>query len=102
MERTTLSTLLTNYSSGYFFDVCLISSGDKFGVFFNLPVKSLSAEFREKCLGGKHSKLSITAGEKIPVFVIGKSKTLRCFKNVKSLPCRYRSQPKSWMDSNLF
>ena len=36
------------------------------------------------------------------MFVIGKSKNPRCFKNVRSLPCRYRSQRKSWMDSALF
>ena len=26
----------------------------------------------------------------------------RCFKNLKQLPCRYRGQKKSWMDSDLF
>ena len=36
------------------------------------------------------------------MFVIGKSTKPRCFKNVKNLPCRYRSQNKSWMDGNLF
>ena len=36
------------------------------------------------------------------MFVIGKFQNPRCFKNVKSLPCRYRSQRKSWMDSTLF
>ena len=36
------------------------------------------------------------------MFVIGKSKSPRCFKNIKHLLCRYRSQNKSWMDSILF
>ena len=36
------------------------------------------------------------------MFVIGKSKSPRCFKNIKHLPCCYRSQNKSWMDSILF
>ena len=36
------------------------------------------------------------------MFVIGKSVKPRCFKHVKSLPCRYRVQPKSWMSSFLF
>ena len=40
--------------------------------------------------------------EKLPLFVIGKSKKPRCFKHIKHLPCRYRSQKKSWMDSILF
>ena len=52
------------------------------------------------CSGGKHSKLSITAlaaadtaGEKIPIFAIGRSKNSSCFKNIKSLRCRYTDQP---------
>ena len=36
------------------------------------------------------------------MFVIGKAKNPRCFKNMKKLPCRYRSQRKNWMDSVLF
>ena len=41
-------------------------------------------------------------GDKLPMFVIVKSKAPRCFKNVTSLSCRYRSQKKSWMDNTLF
>ena len=41
-------------------------------------------------------------GDKIPMFVTGKSKSPRCFKEVKHLPCRCRNQNKSWMDSILF
>ena len=40
--------------------------------------------------------------EKLPMFVIGKSQKPRCFKHIKSLPCRYRVQKKSWMNSELF
>ena len=43
-----------------------------------------------KCSGGKNSKAHVTGmvaasatGEKLPMFVIGKSKTLRRFKNIK-------------------
>ena len=36
------------------------------------------------------------------MFIIGKAKKPRCFKNLKHLPCRYRGQKKSWMDSDLF
>ena len=57
----------------------------------------------------KHSKIRITGvaaaiavGEKLPMFVIGKSKNPRCFNNVKSLPCRCRSQQESRMGSALF
>ena len=43
-----------------------------------------------------------TVGDKIPMFVIGKSQKPRCFKNVKFLPCRCRNKKKSWMDGALF
>ena len=63
----------------------------------------------EKCSGGKNSKMRLTGlaaanmiGEKLPMFVIGKSQKPRCFKYIKSLPCRYRAQKKSWMNSELF
>ena len=72
------------------------------------PNKSLN--FRsEASTGGKLSKICLTGmaaanatGDKIPMFVIGKSKSPRCFKGIKHLPCRYRNQNKSWMDSVLF
>ena len=41
-------------------------------------------------------------GEKLPMFVIGKAAKPRCFKDIMTLPCRYRSQAKPWMDSLLF
>ena len=64
------------------------------------PNKSLN--FRsEASTGGKLSKICLTGmaaanatGDKIPMFVIGKSKSPRCFKGVKHLPCRYRNQNK--------
>ena len=58
---------------------------------------------------GKFSKLRLTGlaasnavGEKLPMFGIGKSANPRCFKHIKSLPCKYRSQKKSWMNSEIF
>ena len=33
-------------------------------------------------------------GEKLSMFVLGKSKTLRAFKNVKQMSCRCRNQQK--------
>ena len=39
-------------------------------------------------------------GERLPMFVIGKSEA-RCFKGVRHIPCRYRAQEKSLMDSEL-
>ena len=36
------------------------------------------------------------------MFVIGKSVKPRCFKGVKTLPCRCCAQHKSWMSGQLF
>ncbi|XP_037781980.1 jerky protein-like [Penaeus monodon] len=41
-------------------------------------------------------------GEKLPMFVIGKSKSPRCFKNIKHLTTQYTLQKKSWMSSEIF
>ena len=78
-----------------------IFNAHEFGLFYQaLPSKSL--HFRGKrCSSEKHTKVRLTkmAGsnaldEKISMFVIGKSASLRCFKHVHNLPCRYWSQKK--------
>ena len=102
-NETTLPALLSNYG---FENIC---NGYEFGLRYQcLPDKSYQLK-TEECSGGKHSKIRITplaaanaVGNKLPMFVIGKAKNPRCFKNIKKLPCRYRSQRKSWMDSVLF
>lgn len=79
-QETTLLTLLTNYE---FRD---IYNADEFGLFYKaLPRGSLHLK-GEKCVGGKHSKECITGlaatnaeGEKLPMFVIGKSISLNVF-----------------------
>ena len=86
-----------------------IYNADEFGLFYQaLPDKSLHYK-SERCNSGKHSKVRLTGlaagnatGEKLPLFVIGKYAKPRCFSGVKNLPCRYRSQKKSWMDGDLF
>ena len=101
--ETRLPTILSNY------ELHDIYNADEFGLFFQaLPSKSLHLK-DEKCIGGKFSKVRLTGlaaananGEKLPMFIIGKSKSPRCLKNLKQLPCRYRGQKKSWMDSDLF
>ena len=101
-KETHLPTILSRY------ELKDIFNADEFGLFYQaLPSKSM--HFRnERCSGGKFSKVRLTGlaaanatGEKLPMFVTGKSAKPRCFKNVKNLPCRYRSQNKSWMDGNL-
>ena len=101
--ETRLPTILSNC------ELPDIYNADEFGLFFQaLLSKSLHLK-DEKCIGGKFSKVRLTGlaaanadGEKLPMFIIGKSKSPRCFKNLKQLPCRYRGQQKSWMDSDLF
>ena len=101
--ETRLPTILSNY------ELPDIYNADEFGLFFQaLPSKSLHLK-DEKCIGGKFSKVRLTGlaaananGEKLPMFIFGKSKSPRCFKSLKQLPCRYRGQKKSWMDSDLF
>ena len=93
---TSLTTLLSNY--------CLenIYNADGFDLFFQcLPNKSFQLK-SEKCSGGKHRKVRITgftaanaAVVKLPMFVNGKAKNPRCFKNIQTSPCRYRSQKKA-------
>ena len=102
-EQITLPTILPKYHLNQ------IYNAEKFGLFYRAQRnKSLHLK-NESCVGGKHSKLRLTGltaantvGEKLALFVISKSKKLRCFKNIKHLPCRYCSQKKSWMDSILF
>lgn len=74
-----------------------------------LPDKTLTFK-EEPCHGGKHCKDRVTVlvganadgSEKLPLLVIGKSKKLRCFKNVRSLPVQYDASKKSWMNSTIF
>ena len=77
-EETTLPTLLARYQLKDVFN------SDEFGLFYEaLPSKSL--HFRGKrCSGEKHGKVRLTGmatsntlGEKIQMFVIGKSKMLQ-------------------------
>ena len=84
-------------------------NADEFDPFYQaLPDKSL--HYKDVSYsGGKHSKVRLTGltvgnatGEKLSLFVIKKSAKPHCFSGTKSLPRRYRSQKKSWMDGNLF
>ena len=102
-KETSLPTLLSNY------ELKNIYNADEFGLFYKCVINKTYQLKSEKCPGGKLSKIRITGmvaanvvGNKIPMFVIGKSQKPRCFKNVKFLPCRYRNQKKSWMDGALF
>ena len=101
-REATLPSIISLYESRD------IYSADEFGLFYKaLPTKSMHLK-GEKCSGVKNSKIRLTGlatgnmcGEKIPTFVMGKSKKPRCFKGIKSTLCLYHAQKKSWMDSEL-
>ena len=101
-KETSLPTLLSNY------ELKGIYNADEFGLFSKCVINKTYQLKSEKCSGGKLSKIRITGmaaanavGDKLLMFVTGKSQKPRCFKNVKFLPCRYRNQKKSWMDGGL-
>ena len=96
-SETTLPKLFSKYD--------LIFNAGEFGLIYQcLPNKTFHFK-GQKFSGGKNSKVILTGmtagnaiGEKLPMFVLGKYKTLRCFKHIKNLPCKYKSQKKSWMN----
>ena len=102
-KQTYLPMILSRYNLQGIFNA------DEFGLFFQVvPNRTLKLKGK-KCTGGKCSKVRLTGistasatGEKLPLLVIGKTKNLRCFKNVKSLPCMYKVHEKSWMNSQIF
>lgn len=64
----------------------------------------------DKAVGGKVPKDRLTimccansdGSHKLPLFVIGKSKSPRCFKGVKSLHVKYSFNKNAWMTTILF
>uniref|UniRef100_A0A3B3RCK7 DDE-1 domain-containing protein n=1 Tax=Paramormyrops kingsleyae TaxID=1676925 RepID=A0A3B3RCK7_9TELE len=100
--KTQMRRLLKTY------DTRNIFNADETGVFRKcLPDKAM--EFRgEACHGGKKSKDRLTVlvaanmDEKTLLYVIGKSKIPRCFKQTKVLPCDYDGQPRAWITGDLF
>ena len=97
-KETTLPTIFSKYKLDEVYNT------DEFVLFFCMqPNKSLNF-WSETCVGQKHSIICLTGmasanatGDKLRMFIIGKSKSPHCFKGVKHLPCRYRNQNKSWM-----
>jgi hypothetical protein len=87
-----------------------IYNADETGVFYNMTPNSTFKFKGEKCVGGKMSKncltvlmcVNMTGTDKKRLFVIGKSRTPHCFKNVKKLPVEYAANKKAWTTSNIF
>lgn len=92
------------------YDARDIYNADETGLFWQmLPEKSLG--FLGKTYHGtKQPKTRITVlvcanmdgSDKLPLFVISKSKYLRAFKNVMKLPVSYEANKKAWMTGTLF
>lgn len=87
-----------------------IYNADETGLFFRVqPSKSLSLK-GEACHGGKCSKDRLTVllcvnmdgSDKLKPWVIGKYQNPRCLKNIRLLPCHYRSNRRAWMTCALF
>ena len=81
-NETTLPTLLSKLED--------IFNADEFGLFYKFLLSETYHLSGEKCSGGKNSKVrwkgmaaASATGEKLEMFVIGKSKKPRWFKNVK-------------------
>ena len=101
-NETMLPMLLSKYNLKEIF------KADEFGLFYQcLPSKTYFKG--QKCSGGKGSKgrlSGMAAGnairEKFSMFPICKPKTPCWFKHIKNLPCKYKSQKKNWIDSQIF
>ena len=86
-----------------------IFNANEFGLFYQTLSSKTMHSKGHKCSNGKHCKASLTGlaavnafGERLPMFVIGKSHNPKCFIGVKHLPCPYKSLLKSCMSSELF
>lgn len=87
-----------------------IFNADEFGLFWRLMPDRTLAFKGEKCIGGKSSKERVTVllcanmsgTEKLPLWVVGKFKTPRCFRGTTYLPVTWRWNSKAWMTSALF
>ena len=102
-SATTLPKIISNYKLEDIFNA------DEFGFFYQCLPDKLYHLKGEKSSGGIKSQVRLTGmaaesatGEKLPMFVIWKSKNPCCFKNFKHLPWEYKSQKKSWMNSETF
>ncbi|XP_062991776.1 tigger transposable element-derived protein 4 [Elgaria multicarinata webbii] len=80
------------------------------GLFYQMLPSHTFAFKGETCSTGELNKERITlvvgtnmdASEKLPLLVIGKNKTPRCFQGVMSPPVEYQANAMSWMTSEVF
>lgn len=93
------------------YDPEFVYNPDETGLIWKaLPRTTLAAKKEAKAPGHKVSKHRVTiltfantsGSHRIPLLLIGKSKKHRAFKNAKTLPLVYKSQPRAWMTASLF
>lgn len=102
-RETAMKDILERYEPRNIFNC------DETGLFYQLLPENSLAFVGEKLKGNKQSKVRVTVlvgsnmdgSEKMPLFVIGKSKNPRALKNVK-IPVRYTANKKAWMRSDIF
>ena len=86
-----------------------VYNADETGIYFRALPDGTLALATEKLSGGKKAKERITAlvtanmdgSDKRPLFIIGKSKQPRCFKNA-TLPLPYSNNRNAWMTGEIF
>jgi len=87
-----------------------IYNADETGLFFRLPPSQTLRFKDETCSGGKLSKerltilvpSNMTGSDKKRLLIIVKSKTPRCFKNIKNLTVDYKSNKNAWITGDIF
>ncbi|KAI5626056.1 hypothetical protein C0J50_14328 [Silurus asotus] len=92
------------------YEIRNIFNADETAVFWKCLPDKTKAFRGEACHGGKNSKDRLTVlvatnmdgSQKLPLYVIGKSKKPRCFKQPKGLRCDYDSQPSASITGDLF
>ncbi|XP_051012804.1 tigger transposable element-derived protein 4 [Acomys russatus] len=80
------------------------------GLFYRMLPTNTFAFKGETCSIGKLCKDRITlavgtnmdGSEKLPLLIIGKNRTPRCFKGIKSLPVYYEANRMAWMTATIF
>ena len=99
-KETTLPTILFKYKLDEIYDA------DEFvffvSFFFSIQPENLRFD---ACVGGKHTKIRLTGlatvnamGNKLEMFVIGKSRNPCSFVGAKHLPCKYRNKKNAWIE----
>lgn len=86
-----------------------IYNADETALYFRALPEHTYALRNEKTKGVKISKERVTilccasmTGEKRALFMIGKAKSPRCFKGVKTLPVKYDANANAWMTAHIF